>query len=146
DTQGHVVLDGDLRDVGDLVADRLLALVVPQVAGVVPDLVDVRRHDLREAVVLLEVHREVGVDRLHYPRAHLGEGVDVLLGVAGDANEIRAGGVDQGHLPRRRLDVLGLRGGHALHGDRGAAAHLDRANAHRPRGLPTDRRHTGTPL
>ncbi len=50
---------GDVRKKLHLVADRLVAFVVVEVAGVVADLVDARRDDLGEAVVLLKIDREV---------------------------------------------------------------------------------------
>ena len=71
----------------DLLAHRLRPLVVPEVAGVVADLVDVRGDARGEPVALLQVDDEVG---LRLP-ADLGEGLDVLRAVDGDAHEGAAG-------------------------------------------------------
>ena len=83
DADGEVVLPRDVHEEADLLAHRLLPLVVPEVAGVVADLVDVGGDGLGQAVALLEVDHEVG---LRLP-ADLGEGLHVLRAVDGHADE-----------------------------------------------------------
>ena len=60
DADGAVVLGRDARDVADFLLPGLLTFVVIEMPGVVADLVDMRRDRLGEAVVFLEVDREVG--------------------------------------------------------------------------------------
>ena len=82
------------RDVGQiphLVLPRLLALVVIEMAGVVADLVDMRRDQLGQAVVLLQIDRQV---RRRLP-ANLGQGLGVLLAIDGDPHDVGPGVVQQ---------------------------------------------------
>ena len=81
------MLHGRFSNQRDLVADRLLLLVVVEVARVVADLVHVRRDERDQAVVLLEVHDEV---RFGDALTHDGEGGDILRVVDSDAYETPA--------------------------------------------------------
>ena len=92
----------DADEIRDLLLHALRLLVVVQVPGVVAQLVDVRRDELRQAVVLLQVDREQGVRA----RSDLGQRLDVGLAVDRDAHQVGAGGLEQLHLPHRRRDVL----------------------------------------
>ena len=89
--QRAVVRGGGLGDEGHLLARRLLALVVVQVAGVVANLVHVRRDERGQPVVLLQIDGE----RRGRARAHLRQRLDVALRVHGDAHQVSAGGVDE---------------------------------------------------
>ena len=122
-----VVVRGGLGDKGDLVGDALLLLVVVQVAGVVADLVHMRRDLDAEAVVLLQVdgERRAGL------RPHLGQRRHILARVDGDPHQIRPRRLQQPHLPHRRLHILRARGGHRLHDDRATAANRHIANLNR---------------
>jgi hypothetical protein len=109
-----------------LLLHRLVPLDVVEVAGVVAQLLHVRRDLLREAVVLLQIDGEV---RVRTGGADLRERDDVLRVVDGDADHVRAGGLEQFHLADRGGDVLRARGRHRLHGDRIGAADPDVADA-----------------
>ena len=60
-------------------------------AGVVADLVDVRSDELGQAVVLLQIDRQVGLGLL----ADFGQGLGVLRAIDGDADDIGPGIVQQ---------------------------------------------------
>ena len=115
-----------LGDERDLVTHGLRLLVVVEVAGVVANLVDVRR-DLRDQpVVLLQVDDNV---RLGDARPDPRERIDVLRAVDRDADETGAGVVEHLRLVRRGFDVLRLRGAHRLDDDGVAATDGDGAGA-----------------
>ena len=84
--EGAVVLARDLRQEAHLLAHRLVLLVVVEVARVVADLVHVGRDLRRQAVVLLQVHHQVG-GRLP---ADLRQRLHVLGAVHGHADEVPA--------------------------------------------------------
>ena len=91
DAHRTVIVAGDLGQIPHLVLPRLLALVVIQVARVVADLVDVRRDQLRQPVVLLQIDRQVRLGLL----ADFGQGLGVLLAVDGDPHDVGARLVQQ---------------------------------------------------
>ena len=121
----EVVIAGHRHQPGDLLADRLVLLVVPEVPRVVPDLVDVGGDLLGEAVALLEVDDEVG-RRL---ATDLGEGGDVARAVDGDAHEDAAGLAYGLRLLDGGVNVLGTGRAHALHGHGMAGPESDGADA-----------------
>ena len=84
-----------------------------------------RRDPLGQAVVLLQIDRQIG-RRLP---ANFGQRLGVLLAIDGDPHDVGPGVVEHVHLADGRVDVLRVRGRHALHGDRAAAADGDRADA-----------------
>ena len=97
-----------------LVLPRLIPFVVVEVSGVVAELVDVGCHDLREPVILLQVHAEVGVG--------FGGDIDNREGIGGavdgDPHHIGSGPFEVADLSGGGGDVAGRGGRHALHGDR----------------------------
>ena len=125
DADRAVVVAGDLDQIPHLLLPRLGSLVVIKMARVVADLVDVRRDDFGQPVVLLQIDRQVAFGLL----ANLGERLGVLAGCRRRCAR---------HRPRRcmqRVDlrdggvnVLRLRGRHALHGDRRSPP-INRADA-----------------
>ena len=60
--------------------------------------------------------------------ADFGQRLGVLLAIDGDAHNVRARFIEQINQRDRRVDVLRVRRGHALDGDRVATANRDRAN------------------
>ena len=120
-----------LGEVADLLLPGLLALVVIQMPRVVADLVDVRRDEFRQAVVLLQVDRQIG-RRLP---ANLGQRLGVLLAVDGNPHDVGPGRVQVVDLRDGGVDVWRVRRRHALHGDRMAGADGDRTDAHATRGI-----------
>ena len=125
DADGEVVVTRHVHQEADLLAHRPRLLVVPEVAGVVADLVDVRGHALGEAVALLEVHHEAGL-RL---APHLGERLDVLRAVDRHPDERASGPADGLGLRDGGVHVLGAGRAHALHGHGVAAPQGDGADA-----------------
>jgi len=108
--QRAVVLLGDGRQVADLFLPRLVPLVVMQMAGVIADLVNVRRHEFRQTVVLLQIHGQIGGAL----PADLRERRGVLGAVSGDPDHIRSGRGQRLDLGHRGIDILSPRGRHAL--------------------------------
>ena len=133
DADRAVVLARDLGQEADLLADRLLTLVVVEMAGVVPHLVDVRRDGGGQPVVLLEVDHEVRA-RL---APDLGQGVNVTGVVHGNADEIAPSLPDRLGLFHRGVDVLRSGGAHTLDGDGVGTADEGAADAHRACGIPS---------
>ena len=125
-TNRAAVFRGRLGEKRDLVAHGLLALVMPEVAGVVSDLVDVRRNHLSETIVLLKIDGERSVCAC----THISKSLDVRARVNGDPYEVGAGALQQFDLRDRRLDVLGPRSDHRLHDDRRTATDRDRPDTH----------------
>ena len=99
--------------------------MVIQVAGVVAELVDVRREPLGQPIVLLQIDDEIG-RRL---AANFGDRFGFGGAVDGDAHDVGPGRGERIHLRDGRVDVARRRGRHALHGDRVAGADRDRADA-----------------
>jgi hypothetical protein len=118
DAEGTVVVPRDGGDVSHLVLPRAGRLVVIEVARVVADLIDVRGDQLGQAVVFLQIDRQVRLRLL----ANFGQGLGVLLAIDSNADDIGSGLVQQVHEPDGGVDILRVRGRHALHGDRMAAA------------------------
>lgn len=92
-------------------------------ARVVADLVDVWSYELGEAVVFLEIDREIGLGLA----ANLRQGFGVLLAIDGDADNVRARIVQGVHLFDGGSDILRLGRGHAL--DRDGIVVADRDGA-----------------
>ena len=88
--------------------------MVVQVAGVVAEFVDMRSHDLRHPIVLLQIHRQVGFGLV----ANFGQSGSFFFVVDGDANDIGTGIVHQVHERDGGVDVSGFGGGHRLDRDR----------------------------
>ena len=109
----------------DFFLPGLFALVVIEVAGVVAELVDVRRESLGEPVVLLQVDDEVGFGL----PADFGDGVGFGGAIDGDADDVGAGVDERVCLGDGGVDVARLRGRHALDGDGIVGADGDRADA-----------------
>ena len=127
DADRAAVRAGDVDEIRDLGADRLLALDVVEVPRVVAELLHERRDAFGQAVIFLQVDDEVGVR----PRgADFGERGDVFRRVDGDADDVRAGGFEELDLADRRGDVLRFRGRHRLHGDGVTGADGDVADPH----------------
>ena len=121
-----VVLAGHVGQEPDLVLPRLAALVMIQMARVVADLVDVRGDVAGQAIVLLQVDRQIGLGLA----ADFGQRRGVLAAVDGDPHHVGAGGRQVVRPGHRGLDVLGVRGRHALHGDRMIGADHGGADPH----------------
>ena len=94
-----------------LSADRLGALDVVQVPGIVADLVDARCHRRGDAIVLLQIDRKRDALGL---RADLLQRGDLLLVVDGDPDDAGAGCRKLMHLRNGSIDVARLGGAHAL--------------------------------
>ena len=82
---------------------------------------------MRQAIVLLQVDRQVGVR----PLADFGQGLGIFVVVDRDPHDVGPGRDQIVDLRDRRLDVLRVRGRHALHGDRVRRADRNRADANR---------------
>ena len=115
DADRAVVLAGDVGQEADLLRDRLLLLVVVEVAGVVADLVHVGRHRARPG----------GSSPAGRPRGWRGSGggsrpAPRRPAALSTATRTRspAGLADGLRLLDGGVDVLGARRAHALHGDR----------------------------
>jgi hypothetical protein len=132
DADGEVVGPRHLDEEGHLLPHGLRLLVVPEVARVVADLVDVGGYDLGQAVALLEVDHEVGL-RL---AANVAQRVDVLGAVHGYADEGASGEPDGLGLGDGSVDVLRACGAHALHCDGVTGAQEDRGDADGAGGVP----------
>ncbi len=131
DPQRAVVGAGDVDQEADLLRDRLLLLVVVEVAGVVAHLVHVGSHLGGEAVVLLQVDHEVGGSLA----ADLRQRLHVLRVVHRDPDQGAAGVADGLRLLDGGVDVLGAGRAHALDGDVVGGAEGHGADLHGPRGI-----------
>jgi len=127
DAQGTVMLAGDGRQVANLVLPRLALLVMVQVTGIVANFIHVGRHAFRQAVVLLEIDRQVG----RTLPTDLRQGRGVCRAIGRDADDICPGLGQRLNLGDGRVDVLSMRRGHALDGDGLLSADHDRSNSHR---------------
>jgi len=87
-------------------------------ARVVAQFVDMRGDDFSEAVIFLQINREIGLGLL----PNFGQSGGVLVAVDCDANDVGAGSVQGVDLLDSGVDVLRVRRGHALHGNRMATA------------------------
>ena len=96
-------------------------------ARVVPQLVDKRGDQLGQAIVLLQIDREVGFGLA----ADFGECLGVLAAVDGDANDVGPRLNEIVDLPRGGVDIRRLGRRHALHGDGPAGPNLNRPDADR---------------
>ncbi len=126
DPQRTIVLAGDVDKVPHLVLPRLLTLVVVQVAGIVADLVDVRRHGFGQPIVLLQVDRQIG----RRTPADLGQRFGIGSAVHGDPDHVSAGFGQALDLLDGRLHIARARGRHALHGDGMITADRNRPDRH----------------
>ena len=131
DAHGLAVLDRHFDDGGEL---PVLLLLEADIAGI--DAIFVERlgagRVIGEQLVadIVEIADERRVDA--HPRetvADMRHGGGRLVAVDGDAHQFRARLRERGHLPRRALDVGGIRVGHGLHDDRRAASHAHGALA-----------------
>ena len=95
-------------------------------AGVVAQLLHVRRDLLRQPVVLLQIDGEIC---LRASAANLGQRGHVFGIVHRDADDVGAGCFQQLDLPDGGRDVLRAGGGHRLHGDGIGAADVDVSDA-----------------
>jgi hypothetical protein len=125
DPQGDPVAPRDVDEPRDLLDRRLLALVVVQVAWVVADLLDERRDELGEAVVLLQVDRQ----RDPRERRELRQRLDVLARIDGDPDQVRARVLQELDLAPRGGEVLGACRRHALDGDGAVTPELEGPDA-----------------
>jgi len=134
DPKRAVMSGSKVGQVADLVLPGPLRLVVMKMAGVVSQLVYPRGDLFRQAVVLLQINRQVG------PRAtaDLGQGGGIAGRVYGDADHRCAGGGQLVHRGDSRLDVARPCRAHALYGDRLSATDHDRADANGPRRIPRE--------
>ena len=128
------MFDGDRGEETDLVLPRFVRLVVVQVAGVVAELVDVGRDAAGETVIFLQVDDQVGRGLA----ADFGQGVGVASAVDGDADHVGPGGDEVVHLGDRGVNVLRVRGRHALHGDGLAGANRGGTDADGAGGIAWD--------
>ena len=85
-----------------------------EMAGVVANLVDVRSDLDGQAVILLQIDRQVGLGLF----ANLGQGRGVLAVIYRDPHHVRARVEQRIDLADRGGDILRVRGRHALHGHR----------------------------
>ena len=94
---------------------------------VITDLVDVRSYLLRQAIVLLQIDRQVG----RRAPANPGQRFGIFRAVDRDPHHVRPGSSQIIDLSDRGLDVLGVCGRHALDRNRMAGANRNRTNANR---------------
>ena len=126
DADRAAVRAGDVDEICDFRADRLVAFDVVEVTGVIAELLHERRDAFGQPVVFLQVDDQI---RIRPRRTNFRERGDVLRRVDGDADDVGAGGFEQLHLPDRGGDVLRFRGRHRLHGDGVIGADGDVADA-----------------
>jgi hypothetical protein len=91
---------------------------------VVADLVDVRSNDFREAVVLLQVDRQISSDLT----ANFHQSFSILAAVDRNPHHVRSCVHKVPNLTHSGINVLSPRGGHALHGDGVPAADGNTSN------------------
>ena len=128
---------GDVDQKPDLVLPRLFALVMIQMARVVAELVDVRGDGFGQAIVLLQVDRQIGA--CVWWRISASASASFLLSTAIRTTSAPARARSLTCADRGR-DVLRVRGRHALHGDRMPGADRHRADPDRTRWI-TDKLH-----
>ena len=97
----------------DFVLPGLVPFVMVQMARVVTDLIDVRRHQFRQAIVLLQIDGQVG----RTLPADFRQGLGVCGAVGRDADHVGPGLRKRVTLLDRGVDILGAGGRHALNGD-----------------------------
>ena len=112
-TNRTVVVLGNARDVAHLVLPVTFAFVMVKVTRVVANLVNMRRDDFRQPIVFLQVHGQVARGLLTNFRQRL----RFLPTVDGNPHDVSAGREHIGGLSNSGVDVGGLRGRHALHGN-----------------------------
>ncbi len=103
----------------------LLPLLLPDVTRVDANLGDARFNGT-QGVLIVEVN--VRNDRHRRSLNDVADCLDVLRTWDGDAHDVGAGIGQAANFSECSLDVVRLRDGHRLDGDRGAAAHLDGSN------------------
>ena len=115
------MITGYIHQPGDFLRDGLTLLDMVEMAGVIADLIHIRRDLSGDLVVFLQIDGQGDA---------VGEGADLLqrldffLVVDGDAHDRRACAGELVHLCDRGVDVARLRRAHALDGHWRAAAHL----------------------
>ena len=103
-------------------------------ARVVAYFIDMRSDQFRKSVVLLQVHRERGSG---IP-TDLGQGLDILFAIDGNADNIGSGFLEQVYLMQRSGNVLGAGRRHALHRNGVAGANGGGAYFYRSGGIALD--------
>ena len=105
-------------------------------AGVIADLVDVRRQLARQAIILLQIDGQICLRLL----ANFSQRLGVLLAIDGNPDNVCRRLVQQIHQLHRRINVLGVCRRHTLHGDWMSRANGDRADADGSRCVAHDSR------
>ena len=80
-----------------------------QMAGIIADLIDIGSHQRRQTVILLQIHRKYGLTEDF-------QGLNILLAVDGNPNDIRPGLFQNLDLTGGGVDIHGAGGRHTLYG------------------------------